>query len=104
VPLSTINVYDFGIIAAGITQPSENFWELSLLSINKSSYRKFVLEGNRFIGALIIEIGLNRKSLKPLIKKAILEMAYVGDAKTDLMQKTSIFHSILKEYEMINHV
>jgi len=97
IPLFSMNVYDLGIVTAGITQPQGDFEELSRLSTSESLYRKFVLQGNRLVGALIIERGLNRKLLKPLIKKAILNMVNVSGNKTDLLRKDFDFSQFLSE-------
>jgi len=97
VPLFTMDVYDLGIVAAGITQPQGNFEELSRLSIHEGTYRKFVLKENKLIGALIIGKGVNRKLLKPLVKKAVLKMINVNIMKTDLLKENFDFNSLLKE-------
>ncbi len=40
----------------------------------KNFCRKFVLNNNRLVGALFLGKNLNKKKLKPLIKKAVFNM------------------------------
>lgn len=97
VPLFSMDVYDLGIVVAGITQPQGNFEELSKLSLHESLYRKFVLQDNKLIGALIIGKGLKRKLLKSLVKKAVLKMVKTDDRKIDLLREDFDFASILSK-------
>lgn len=102
IPLFSMDVYNLGIVTAGITQPQGNFEELSRLSFHESLYRKFILQENRLIGALVIGKGLNRKLLKPLVKKAVLNMIKVDEhIKTDLLRKDFDFASVLSSYEKV---
>lgn len=95
VSLNTMDVYDLGIVAVGNTQPQGSFEELSRFSLREGTYRKFILEENRLVGALLIGKGLNRKLLKPLVQKAVLKMVNVNTVKTDLLREEVDFNSIL---------
>jgi NAD(P)H-nitrite reductase large subunit len=96
VPLFSFNIHDLGVVTAGITRPHGNFEILSRFSLQEGIYRKFVLNENKLIGALIIGKKINRKQLKPLLKKAILKMVDVSARKTELLKDDFDFNSILK--------
>lgn len=87
VPLFSMSVYDLGIVTAGITQPQGDFEELSRFSPHESLYRKFIFQGSRLVGAILISSKLNRKVLKPQLKKAVLEMVDMGVNKTDVLSE-----------------
>lgn len=97
VPLFSVGVYGIGVVTAGITQPQPTFDEVSRFSPHESSYRKFVLQDNRLVGALVIGKGLDRKSLKRQLKKAVLNMVDVGTTKNDLLREDFEFNLLLKE-------
>jgi NAD(P)H-nitrite reductase large subunit len=73
------------------------FEELSRFFLYEGTYRKFILKDNRLVGTLIIGKGVNRKLLKPLIKKVILRMVNVSKAKTDFLKEDFDFNFLLKE-------
>jgi len=99
VPLFSLSLYGIGIVTAGITQPQANFQELSRFSPYEGLYRKFVLRGNRLVGAILIGKGLDRKLLKPRVKKVLLNMADVGTTKADLLKEDFDFGLLVKQAE-----
>jgi len=97
VALFSMDVYDLGIVTAGITQTQGNFEELSRFSLHESLYRKLVLQGNRLVGAILIGKRLNRKLLKPQVKKAVMKTVDVKNYKADLLKEDFDFNIILKQ-------
>ena len=97
VPLFSMNVYDIGIVTAGVTQLRTNFEELSRFSLHESLYRKFLLQANRLLGLILMGKRLDRKLLKPQAKKAVLNMVDAGNSKTDLLKEGFDFNLLLGE-------
>ncbi len=86
IPIQTINIFSFKAISAGITHSKKNFDEISLISFDKSLARKYVLKNDKLMGILTLEKNLNKKKVKPLIKKAILNMVDISNNKNQLLK------------------
>ncbi|MFX1287769.1 MAG: NAD(P)/FAD-dependent oxidoreductase [Promethearchaeota archaeon] len=95
IPIQTIKIFGFTAIAAGITHSKKNFDEISWISFQKALSRKFVLENNNLIGALILGKHLNKKDIKPILKKAILNKVRINDQKYLLLKEDNDFNNLL---------
>ena len=85
IPLQTIKIFGFIAIAAGITHSKKNFDEMLLVSFEKGLARKFVLKNGKIVGILVLGKNLNKKILKPLIKKAVSNMVDINNNKNRLL-------------------
>ncbi|MFX1419246.1 MAG: NAD(P)/FAD-dependent oxidoreductase, partial [Promethearchaeota archaeon] len=65
IPIQTIKIFGFTAIAVGITHSKKNFDEISWISFEKDLCRKFILENDHLLGALILGKQINKKSIKP---------------------------------------
>lgn len=97
IPIQTIKGFDFQAIAAGITHSKKSFDEISWVSFQNNFCRKFVLDDNHLIGALILGKSINKKQLKPLIKKAVFNKSNISKYKTEILKEGFDFNQILSE-------
>ncbi|MFW9829396.1 MAG: NAD(P)/FAD-dependent oxidoreductase [Candidatus Thorarchaeota archaeon] len=95
IPIQTIKGFDFQAIAAGITHSKKSFDEISWVSFQESFCRKFVLDKDNLIGVLILGRNIDKKQLKPLIKKAVFNKSNISDYKTDILKEGFDFNKIL---------
>ncbi|MFX0155935.1 MAG: NAD(P)/FAD-dependent oxidoreductase [Candidatus Hodarchaeota archaeon] len=95
IPIQTIKIFDFTAIAVGITHSKKNFDEISWISYQKGLCRKFVLENDHLLGALILGKKINKKSIKPILKKAIFNMAHINEYKHLLLKEDIDFNNLL---------
>jgi len=96
ISLFSMAVYDIDIVAAGITRSEDEFEELSVAYLKQDIYRKFLLQDNRLIGALIVGRKLNRPLLKQQIRQTILSKNALYARKTDLLKEDFNFHSLFE--------
>ena len=97
IPIQSIKIFGFTAIAVGITHSKKNFDEISWFSFQEGFCRKFILNNNRLVGILMLGKNLNKKELKPLIKKAVFNMVDVGEYKTELLNENFDFNQILDD-------
>ena len=95
IPIQTIKILGFRAITAGIAHSKKNFDEISWISFQNGFCRKFVFNNNRLVGALFLGKNLNKKKLKPLIKKAVFNMVDVSRYKTELLNEDFDFNKII---------
>ncbi len=100
VPIQTIKIFGFTAIAVGITHSKKNFDEISWISFEKGLCRKFIFENDQLLGALILGKQVNKKIVKPIIKKAIFEKAHINDYKHLLLMEDNEFNNIFKRIEI----
>lgn len=97
IPIQTIKIFGFTAIAVGITHSKKNFDEVSWISYHDNSSRKFVLENDNLLGALILGKHLNKKVIKPILKKAIFNKVHLSDQKYLLLKGDNNFNNLLVE-------
>ncbi|MFX0179428.1 MAG: NAD(P)/FAD-dependent oxidoreductase [Candidatus Hodarchaeota archaeon] len=95
IPIQTIKIFGFTAIAVGITHSKKNFDELSWISFEKDLCRKFVFENEHLLGALILGKQINKKVIKPILKKAIFNKAHISDYKHLLLMEDLDFNLIM---------
>ncbi len=105
VALQTTGFYDLNIVTGGITQPeketalkylNQEFEEFSRLSVPEEFFKKFIVRNNKLIGIILIGKNINRKQLKPLVKKALLQRTDLSKLKEDLLNDSFDFNYIIK--------
>ena len=97
IPIQTIKIFGFTAIAVGITHSKKNFDEISLVSFEKERSRKFVFKNNHLIGILVLGKDINKKVLKPILKKAVLNQVIIKDLTSLLSEIDSDFNLIVDE-------
>ena len=95
IPIQTIKIFGFTAIAVGITHSKKNFDEISWISFEKNLFRKFVLENDRLIGVLILGKNVNKKVLKPMLKKAVFNKVLINNYKQLLTEEDFVYSSLL---------
>ena len=85
--LFSLSLYDLGVLAAGVTQGDGHNEEVSRFAPQEGFYRKFVVRDGKLVGAVIIEKGLNRKAVKPLLREALLQRVQVDERQLGLLMK-----------------
>jgi len=95
IPIQTIKILGFRAISAGIAHSKRNFDEISWISFQNGFCRKFVINNNRLVGALLLGKDLDKKKLKPLIKKAVFNMVDVSRYKTKLLDEDFELNKII---------
>ncbi|MFX1303619.1 MAG: NAD(P)/FAD-dependent oxidoreductase [Promethearchaeota archaeon] len=95
IPIQTIKIFGLTAIAVGITHSKKNFDELSWISYQKDLSRKFVLENDHLLGALILGKNFNKKAIKPILKKAIFNKTPINDYEHLLLKENIDFNKIL---------
>ena len=93
--IQTIKIFGFRAISAGITHSKKNLDEISWISFQNGFIRKFVINNNRLVGILLLGKDLDKKKLKPLIKKAVFNMVDVSRYKTKLLDEDFDFNVII---------
>ena len=83
----------------GITHSKKNFDEISLVSFEREICRKFVFKNNHLIGLLVLGKEINKKALKPILKKAVLNQVIIQDLKRLLLEIDIDFNVIVDEIE-----
>ncbi|MFX1573674.1 MAG: NAD(P)/FAD-dependent oxidoreductase [Promethearchaeota archaeon] len=98
IPIQTIKIFGFTAIAVGITHSKKNFDEISWVSFDKDLCRKFTLKNNNLVGALILGKDIDKKFLKPILKKAVFNNINLDDHKHFLLKDdidlSAIFNNI----------
>ncbi|MFW9880941.1 MAG: NAD(P)/FAD-dependent oxidoreductase, partial [Candidatus Thorarchaeota archaeon] len=94
IPIQTIKIFGFTAIAVGITHSKKNFDEISWISFEKNLCRKIVLENEHLVGILILGSNINKKVIKPMLKKAVFNKVHINDNK-DLIIKEDIDYNNL---------
>ncbi|MFX0037211.1 MAG: NAD(P)/FAD-dependent oxidoreductase, partial [Candidatus Hermodarchaeota archaeon] len=100
IPIQTIKIFGFTAIAAGITHSKKNYDEISWVSFKKEISRKFILENNNLLGVLILGNNINKKILKPILKKAIFNKVNINYNKHLLLEEDFNINSILNTLEI----
>jgi NAD(P)H-nitrite reductase large subunit len=95
IPIQSIKILGFRALTVGITHSKKFFDEISWISFKNGFCRKFVFNNNRLVGALFLGKNLNKKKLKPLIKKAVFNMVDVSRYKTELLNEDFDFSKII---------
>ena len=95
IPIQTIKIFGFTAIAVGITHSKKNFDEISWISFEKNLFRKFVLENDQLVGILILGKNVNKKVLKPMLKKAVSNKVRVKNYKHLLVKEDFVYSSLL---------
>ena len=102
IPIQTIKGFGFQAIAAGITHSKKNFDEISYLSFQNKFCRKFVVDKENLIGALILGKNINKKKIKPLIQKAVFNKINIKQYKTQILNDNFDFNNLLGQIQGIN--
>ncbi|MFX0057973.1 MAG: NAD(P)/FAD-dependent oxidoreductase [Candidatus Heimdallarchaeota archaeon] len=97
IPIQTIKIFGFTAIAVGITHSKKNFDEISLVSFEREMTRKFVLKNNHLIGVLVLGKDINKKALKPILKKAVFDQVILQDLRNLLLEEDINFNVIVDE-------
>ncbi|MFX1597312.1 MAG: NAD(P)/FAD-dependent oxidoreductase, partial [Promethearchaeota archaeon] len=100
IPIQTIKIFGFTAIAVGITHSKKNYDEISWVSFKKELCRKFILENNNLLGVLILGNNINKKILKPILKKAIFNKVNINYNKHLLLEEDFNINSILNTSEI----
>jgi nitrite reductase (NADH) large subunit len=95
IPIQTIKIFGFTAIAVGITHSKKNFDEVSWISFQNDLSRKFVLENNNLLGAMLLGKHLNKKVIKPILKKAVFNKVHINDQKYLLLKEDNDFNNLL---------
>jgi nitrite reductase (NADH) large subunit len=95
IPIQTIKIFGLTAIAVGITHSKKNFDEISWISYQKDSCRKFVLENDHLLGVMILGKEINKEVIKPILKKAVFNKALVHDQKNLLVNEDIDFNDFL---------
>jgi NADPH-dependent 2,4-dienoyl-CoA reductase/sulfur reductase-like enzyme len=99
IPIQTIKIFGFTAITVGITHSKKNFDEISLVSFERELSRKFVFKNNHLIGALVLGKNINKKALKPILKKAVLNQVNIQNLKNILSEIDIYFNVIANTIE-----
>ncbi|KKM27087.1 hypothetical protein LCGC14_1578280, partial [marine sediment metagenome] len=97
IPIQSIKIFGFTAIAVGITHSKKNFDEISWVSFEKEQCRKFVLKKNRLVGALVLGKDIDKKILKPLLKKAVSNQVKIDQYKSLLLDETLDFNALFNK-------
>ncbi|MFX0009801.1 MAG: NAD(P)/FAD-dependent oxidoreductase [Candidatus Hermodarchaeota archaeon] len=97
ISIQTIKIFGFTAIAVGITHSKKNFDELSYVSFEKEMSRKFVLKNSHIMGILILGKDINKKSLKPILKKAVVDQVILSDYWSALWEKDINFDVLMNK-------
>ena len=97
IPIQTIKIFGFTAIAVGITHSKKNFDEISYVSFEKEVARKYVLKNDHLIGVLILGKDINKKVLKPILKKAVFDQVILQDLRNLLLEDDIHFNAIINE-------
>jgi NADPH-dependent 2,4-dienoyl-CoA reductase/sulfur reductase-like enzyme len=95
IPIQTIKIFGFIAIAVGITHSKKNFDEISIVSFEREMSRKFVLKNNHLLGVLVLGKDINKKTLKPILKKAVFDQIILQDLKSLLLEEDINFKVII---------
>ena len=102
IPIQTIKGFGFQAIAAGITHSKKNYDEISYLSFQNKFCRKFVIDKDKLIGALILGRNINKKKIKPLIQKAVFKKANIKQYKSEMLNDNFDFNNLLEQTQGLN--
>lgn len=100
IPIQTIRIFGFIAIAVGITHSKKNYDELLWISFEKDLCRKFVIENGHLLGALILGKNVNKKVIKPILKKAIFNKVHINNYEHLLLEEDVDFNNILENTEI----
>ncbi|MFW9828405.1 MAG: NAD(P)/FAD-dependent oxidoreductase [Candidatus Thorarchaeota archaeon] len=101
IPIQTIKIFGFTAIAVGITHSKKNFDEISLVSFKREITRKFIIKDNRLIGVLVLGENINKKSLKPILKKAVFDQVNIKDFSFLLLENDIDFKLVFNRRVII---
>jgi nitrite reductase (NADH) large subunit len=102
IPIQSIKGFGFKAIAAGITHSKKNFDEISYISFQNKFCRKFVLNKDNLIGALILGKNINKKKIKPLIQKAVFNKVNIKRYKSEILNDNFDFSKLLGQTQELN--
>ncbi|MFW9874384.1 MAG: hypothetical protein ACFFG0_14860, partial [Candidatus Thorarchaeota archaeon] len=94
IPIQSIKIFGFQAIAVGITHSKKNYDEISWISFEKEICRKFLLKDDYLVGALILGKDLNKKVVKPLLKKVIFDKINIKQSKPLFLEENIDFNEI----------
>ncbi|GAH15233.1 unnamed protein product, partial [marine sediment metagenome] len=97
IPIQTIRIFGFKAIAVGITHSKKNFDEISWVSFEKEQCRKLVLRNNRLVGVLVLGKDIDKKTLKPLLKKIVTQQIEVDHFSSLLLEEDLDFETLFNE-------
>ncbi|MFX0004663.1 MAG: NAD(P)/FAD-dependent oxidoreductase [Candidatus Hodarchaeota archaeon] len=86
IPVQTIKIFGFTGIAVGITHSKKNFDEVSLVSFERETCRKFIMKDDHLVGVLILGKNIDKKSLKPVLKNAVFNQVNIQDYRRLLFE------------------
>ncbi|MFX0038806.1 MAG: NAD(P)/FAD-dependent oxidoreductase [Promethearchaeota archaeon] len=86
IPVQSIKIFGFTAIAVGITHSKKNFDEISLVSFERETCRKFIMKDDHLVGVLILGKNIDKKSLKPVLKKAVFNQVNIQDYRGLLLE------------------
>jgi nitrite reductase (NADH) large subunit len=101
IPIQTIKIFGFTAIAVGITHSKKNFDEISLVSFEREICRKIVMNNNHLIGVLILGKNINKKELKPALRKAVFKQIKIQDYSGLLLENEIDF---MANFNKINSI
>ncbi len=97
IPIQSIKIFGFKAIAVGITHSKENYDEISWVSFEKEQCRKFVLRNNKLVGALVLGKDIDKKTLKPLLKKIVSKQVEIDHYGPLLLEENLDFETLFNE-------
>lgn len=97
IPIQSIKIFGFKAIAVGITHSKKNYDEISWVSFEKEKCRKFVLRDNKLIGALVLGKDIDKKILKPLLKKIVSKQLKIDNYGSLLLKENLDFETLFDE-------
>jgi len=97
IPIQTIKIFGFIAIAVGITHSKKNYDEISWVSFEKEKCRKFVLRNNKLIGALVLGKDIDKKILKPLLKKVVSKQVDMSHISSLFLEENLDFETLFNE-------
>ncbi len=100
IPIQSVKIFGFTAIAVGITHSKKNYDEISWVSFEKELCRKFVLKNDQLVGALVLGKDINKKLLKPLLKKAVSNKVNINHYKALFLEENLDFTTIFSNTEV----
>ncbi|MFW9972360.1 MAG: NAD(P)/FAD-dependent oxidoreductase [Candidatus Odinarchaeota archaeon] len=86
IPIQSIKIFGFKAIAVGITHSKKNYDEVSLISFEREICRKFISKNDNLIGVLVLGKNIDKKVLKPVLKKAVFDRVNIQNYRDLLLE------------------
>ena len=99
IPIQSIKAFEYRAIVAGITHSKYTYDEISLVSFQKGSVRKFVINKGNLIGVLLLGKNLDKKKLKPIIKKAVYNNVNVEEFENELLNENFNLEKLIENIQ-----